>query len=130
MSVAAVLGHLSFVPWGQCEIVPIAHSSSVLRAGDDALVEIARYKACLERMFEREGKTVVYLESAVRQKSVVRGKNKPGSGAPVDNAPPSDLTRHSVIDAIPVKEGELKAVMSYFREVRFALEHNRHPWFP
>ena len=106
------------MPWGQCEIIPISHSSSVLRAGDDALVEINRYKSCLERMFEREGKTVVYLESAVRQKSVSRNKsNVGGQGGGSENAPPSDISRHTVIDVIPVREGDLKAVMSYFREV-------------
>lgn len=67
-------------------------------------------------MFEREGKTIVYLESAVKQKSVVRGKSKQGLAAS-DNSLPSDLSRHTVIDVVPVKEGELKAVMSYFREV-------------
>jgi hypothetical protein len=84
-------------------------------------VELARYKACLERMFEREGKTAVYLESAVKQKSVSRGKNKPGAGAPTDRALPDDLTRHTVIDVIPVREKDLKAVMSYFREVCYVL---------
>lgn len=89
-----------------------------MRAGEDALVEINRYKSCLERMFEREGKSVVYLESAVKQKSVFRSKNNAGaSGAGLENPLPDDVSRHTVIDVIPVREGDLKAVMSYFREV-------------
>lgn len=105
------------MPWGQCEIVPISHSSSVLRAGEETLIEIARYKSCLERMYERDGKSVVYLESAVRQKSVVIGKNKSGTGIASENTMPTDKSRHTIIDVIPIKIGDLKSIISYFREV-------------
>ena len=108
-----MIGHLSFVSWGQCELIPISHSSSVLRAGEDVLVEMARYKSCLERMFELEGMKVLYLEAAVKQKSVLRGINKSLGTNPL----PSDSSRHTVIDVIPVKERDFKAAVTYFREV-------------
>ena len=61
----------SLVPGWHCELVPLAHASSVLRAekeGDGECVvtegatngglfkELERFKSCLQRMFERMGK--------------------------------------------------------------------------
>lgn len=68
-------------------------------------------------MFEREGKTVLYLESAVKQKSLTRNKGKAGAEGAASIPLPSDQSRHTVIDVVPVREKDLKAVMSYFREV-------------
>ena len=95
-------GHLALTPWGHCEIVPISHSKSVLRAEEETWIEIARFKSCLERMFEREGKTPLYLESAVNTSS---SKGHGGN------------SRHTVIDVIPVNISQLKEVIVYFREV-------------
>ncbi len=64
-------------------------------------IEISRFKSCLERMFEREGKTPLFLESAVNTSSQGHGGN----------------SRHAIIDVIPVKNSQLQEAIVYFREV-------------
>jgi hypothetical protein len=51
---------------GHCEIVTLEHVPSLAGADEGVWLEITRWKSCLERMFEREGMRVVFLEAAVR----------------------------------------------------------------
>ena len=88
----------SLVPDWHCELVPLMHASSILladKAGhaegvinnhehDGLLHELARFKACLQRMFERLGKGVVFVETATR------------SGA---------IRHHTTVDVIPIERG-------------------------
>ena len=79
-----------------CIITPIKHSASFLKCEDEVEVEVTRYKSCLQRMFERDGQSVLFLESAL-------GFSK---------------HPHACIDVVPMPKGmEGEARMS-FREVR------------
>ena len=79
-----------------CIITPRTHTASFLKCEDEVEVEVTRYKSCLQRMFERNGQSVLFLESAVGF-----GKHP-----------------HACIDVVPIPKGmEGEARMS-FREVR------------
>ena len=79
-----------------CIITPVTHSASFLKCEDEVEVEVTRYKSCLQRMFERNGQSVLFLESAL-------GFSK---------------HPHACIDVVPIPKGmEGEARMS-FREVR------------
>ena len=78
-----------------CIITPITHTASILKCEDDVEVEVTRYKSCLQRMYERNGQSVLFLESALGF-----GKHP-----------------HACIDVVPIPLGmEGEARMS-FREV-------------
>lgn len=112
--------HLSLVSFGHCEIIPIEHCNSTLRAGEEALVEIGRYKSCIEAMFDREGKAVLFLESAVRDSSLsgpsLGGKSRPRVGGSSGSSGSGSM-RHTVIDVVPINKGHLQEAIVYFREV-------------
>lgn len=115
------LGHLSFISWGQCEIIPASHCSSIVRSDEECLVEIARYKSCLESMFEREGMSVLFLESAVRNRSLPKTSYRDSTGE--QSQPNAEISRHAVIDAIPIKQKDMKEAITYFREVVYFCPH-------
>jgi Protein similar to CwfJ C-terminus 1 len=79
-----------------CIVTPITHTASFVKCEDEVEVEVTRYKSCLQRMFERNGQSVLFLESAL-------GFSK---------------HPHACIDVVPIPKGmEGEARMS-FREVR------------
>lgn len=100
--------------------MPVEHCSSTLRAGEDALVEIGRYKSCIEAMLDREDKVVLFLESAVRDSSLSRssqgGKGRPRVGGSSGSSGSGSM-RHTVIDAVPIDKKKLQEAIVYFREV-------------
>ena len=78
-----------------CMITPITHTASFLQCEDEVEIEVTRYKSCLQRMYERDGQSVLFLESALGF-----GKHP-----------------HACIDVVPIPLGmEGEARMS-FREV-------------
>ena len=78
-----------------CIIIPITHTASILKCEDDVEIEVTRYKSCLQRMYERNGQSVLFLESALGL-----GKHP-----------------HACVDVVPIPLGmEGEARMS-FREV-------------
>jgi hypothetical protein len=100
----------SLVPGWHCELVPLAHASSVLLAekegegecvvregvADSGLFkELERFKCCLQRMFERMGKGVVFTETATR------------SGA---------SRHHTSVDVLPVDRGAEGEVHMSFKQ--------------
>ncbi|KAJ1416687.1 CwfJ C-terminus 1-domain-containing protein-like protein [Ochromonadaceae sp. CCMP2298] len=77
---------------GHLEIVPISHVSSMLQADDETALEVVRFQSCIRAMYEKEGKTALFLEAAVAFRS------RP----------------HAHIDVIPVERGmEAEAAMSF-----------------
>ena len=80
---------------GHCIITPIMHCSSFLKCEEEVAVEVTRYKSCLRRMYEKNGQTVLFLESALQF-----GKHP-----------------HARIDVVPVPLGIESEARMCFREV-------------
>ena len=78
-----------------CQIVPKQHVSSMLHCDDETVVEVGRFKSCLRRMFEQEGKGVLFVETAVAFHS------RP----------------HACVDAVPLEPGMEAEVQMSFQEV-------------
>lgn len=81
------------------EIVPISHVSSILQSDEETQVEIERFQSCLRRMYETQGKSVLFLETAVHFHS------RP----------------HAHIEVVPVEQGMEAEASMFFKEVRFHL---------
>lgn len=80
---------------GHLEIVPISHVSSILQSDEETQVEIERFQSCLRRMYETQGKGVLFLETAVHFHS------RP----------------HAHIEVIPVEQGMEAEASMFFKEV-------------
>ena len=50
---------------GHCEIVPLQHTSSMVQCEEEVWLEIERYKSCLRRMAEADGKVSIFTEVAM-----------------------------------------------------------------
>jgi hypothetical protein len=85
--------------FGHCVITPIDHIESFLKCSDEVEIEVARYKSCLRRMFECNGQSVVFLESALQFAQ----------------------HPHACMDAVPVPLGIAGEARMCFREVLFSL---------
>ena len=100
----------SLVPGWHCELVPLVHSSSVMLAEKEGeaesvvrdgssenglFKELERFKSCLQRMYERMGKGVVFMETATRS-----GINK----------------HHTTVDVVPVPKGSEGEVHMSFKQ--------------
>jgi diadenosine tetraphosphate (Ap4A) HIT family hydrolase len=81
---------------GHLELVPVSHVSSILQCDEETQREIERYQSCLRRMFEKQGKGVLFVETAVHF-----------HGRP-----------HAHIDVIPVERGMEDEASMFFKEVR------------
>jgi Protein similar to CwfJ C-terminus 1 len=88
--------------FGHCVITPIDHTESFLKCCEEVEVEVVRYKSCLRRMFECNGQSVVFLESAVL----------------------FSQHPHACMDAVPVPLGIAGEARMCFREVLFGLTMN------
>jgi len=82
---------------GHLEIVPISHVSSILQSDEETQVEIERFQSCLRRMYETQGKSVLFLETAVHFHS------RP----------------HAHIEVVPVEQGMEAEASMFFKEVNF-----------
>jgi len=80
---------------GHLEILPITHVSSILLCDEETSKEIERFQICLRRMYETQGKGVLFLESAVQF-----GRRP-----------------HAFIDVIPIDRGMEAEASMYFKEV-------------
>ena len=82
------------------EIIPIQHQCSILQCDENVQVEIERIKASLRRMYEKQNKNVLFIESAVCF------HKKP----------------HAVIDVIPVVKGMENDAKLFFSEAFNSLQ--------
>jgi hypothetical protein len=67
VSLVMVPSHLALVP-DHCWLVPIQHSESFVACENEVWDEVARFKASLQNMFEKEGKNVFYMETVLQSK--------------------------------------------------------------
>jgi hypothetical protein len=100
-----------------CELIPVSHIPSLLRGstddtegdgGLDLLKEKIRFQDCIARMFERQGKGVIFMETALH------------SGVSSDEG--SSSTRriskhHTVIDVLPFEDGMQGELEMFFKQV-------------
>jgi diadenosine tetraphosphate (Ap4A) HIT family hydrolase len=84
---------------GHLEIVPVSHVSSILQCDEETQKEIERFQSCLRRMYEAQGKGVLFIETAVHFHS------RP----------------HALIDVIPIERGMEDEASMFFKEVSSAL---------
>jgi len=77
-----------------CVIVPLQHIPSTLQADEEVTLEIERYKSCLRRLFEADGKIPLFVETSCHH-----------SKSP-----------HACIDVIPIKAGLESDARMYFTE--------------
>ncbi len=82
------------------EIIPIQHQCSILQCDENVQVEIERVKSSLRRMYERQNKTVLFIESAVNFHKKL----------------------HAVIDVIPVVNGMENDAKLFFSEAFNSLQ--------
>jgi diadenosine tetraphosphate (Ap4A) HIT family hydrolase len=80
---------------GHLEIVPVSHVSSILQCDEETQKEIERFQSCLRRMYEKQGKGVLFIETAVHFHS------RP----------------HALIDVIPIERGMEDEASMFFKEV-------------
>jgi hypothetical protein len=85
--------------FGHCEIIPLAHTSSMLQCEEEVWIEIERYKSCLQRYFERNNRVVIFTETAMNF------SKRP----------------HSFIDVIPLVKGMEGDTKMFFKEVIYFL---------
>lgn len=85
---------------GHLEIVPISHVSSILQCDEETQKEIERFQSCLRRMYEIQGKGVLFLETAVHFHS------RP----------------HAHIDVIPIERGMEAETNMFFKEAFFSCD--------
>jgi hypothetical protein len=71
------------------------HIDSFLKCEEDIEVEVKRYKSCLRRMFEKEGQSVLFLETAVHF------SRRP----------------HASVDVVPIPLGSESEARMCFKEV-------------
>ena len=93
--------------FGHCVITPIDHTESFLKCSEDVEVEVARYKSCLRRMFECNGQSVIFLESALQFAQ----------------------HPHACMDAVPVPLGIAGEARMCFREVPYCLTAHHFLFF-
>jgi diadenosine tetraphosphate (Ap4A) HIT family hydrolase len=84
---------------GHLEIVPVSHVSSILQCDEETQKEIERFQSCLRRMYEKQGKGVLFIETAVHFHS------RP----------------HALIDVIPIERGMEDEASMFFKEVSRSL---------
>ena len=107
----------SLDPAWHCELVPLMHTSSFLRAqskdadgdgesGEGVTRELERFKSCLVNMFAQQGQGVAFLETAIHG----GGGREEGGGGRVSK-------HHAVIDVIPFEKGMDGEIEMFFRQV-------------
>lgn len=67
VSLMMVPSHMSLVP-DHCWLVPIQHSDAFVSCDGEVWDEVTRFKTSLQNMFEKEGKTVFFLETVFQSK--------------------------------------------------------------
>jgi diadenosine tetraphosphate (Ap4A) HIT family hydrolase len=81
---------------GHLEIIPISHVSSILQCDEETQKEISNIQNSLRRLYEKQGKGVLFIETAVHFHS------RP----------------HAHIDVIPIEAGMEDEASMFFKEVR------------
>jgi len=78
---------------GHCHIIPIELEVSSRNADDDVWAEMRNFKKCLIMMFSKQGKDVIFIETAMHL-----GKQ-----------------RHCMVEAIPLPGGKASQASGYFK---------------
>jgi hypothetical protein len=81
---------------GHCYIVPMQHEGATRNVDDAVWEELRNFKKCLVRMFDAQGKEVIFLETAMHL---------------------SRQKRHCVVECIPISASYAKEAPLYFKKV-------------
>ena len=87
---------------GQCYIVPLGFSESFVALDEDAWYEVKRFQSALRRMFLKEGRGVIFLETLLR---TTRSASGGGGG----------MALQAKMDVIPVPLSVERDAPLYFR---------------
>ncbi|KAI5067605.1 hypothetical protein GOP47_0018133 [Adiantum capillus-veneris] len=101
--------YLMLPPWeplvdGHCLLVPMQHEGSSRNMDEDVWEELRNYKKCLLQMFVKQGKDVLFMETAINL---------------------AQQRRHCLVECIPLPPDKAKQAPLYFKK---AIDEAEDEW--